>query len=119
MGILLCFSTPYHHNTNGVIERQFRTVRDYINSSLRDRKRSSWVEILPEIEFTLNATFQKSIGCNPAEVIFGRKICRERWYSKEHLQQRIDESEETQEMHETRRIFTVGKMVLIKVEART
>ena len=119
MGILLCFSSPYHHNTNGIIERQFRTVRDYINSSLRDRKRSTWAEILPEIEFTLNATVQKSIGCSPAEVIFGRKICRERWYSKEHLQQRIDESEETQEVHETRRTFNVGEKVLIKVEART
>jgi len=34
MGIKSCFSSSYHHNTNGTVERQFRTIRDYINTSL-------------------------------------------------------------------------------------
>ena len=58
----LCFSRPYHHNTNGQIERQFRTVRDLLNTTLEDRKISDWTEILPEIEFALNSTWQKSIN---------------------------------------------------------
>ena len=33
LGITLYFSSPYHHNTNGMVERQFRTVRDLINAS--------------------------------------------------------------------------------------
>ena len=34
MGIKLYFSSPYHHNTNGTVERQFRTIRDYISTLL-------------------------------------------------------------------------------------
>ena len=75
----LCFSSPYHHNTNGQIERQFRTVRDLLNTTLEDRKISDWTEILPEIEFALNSTWQKSINTSPAEFVFGKKIARENW----------------------------------------
>ena len=72
MGIELIFSSPYHHNTNGMIERQFR-----INASVKGTKQKDWATILPDIEFTMNATFQKAIGRSPAEIIFGRKIRRE------------------------------------------
>ena len=37
VGTTLIFSNPYHHNTNGFTERQFRTIREYINASLKDR----------------------------------------------------------------------------------
>ena len=39
MGTKLFFSSPYHHNTNGIVERQFRTIRDYINSSSNENKK--------------------------------------------------------------------------------
>mgnify|MGYP003543076045 FL=1 len=35
--IQIQYSSPYHHNTNGLIERQFRTIRDFISSSLKDK----------------------------------------------------------------------------------
>ena len=70
-GAKIWFSSPYHHNTNGVVERQFRTIRDYINSTVMDRQQKDWGRILPEIEFTMNATMQKTLGKSPAEVIFG------------------------------------------------
>ena len=58
MGIKLCFSSPYHHNTNSTVERQFRTI----NASLQRNRRSEWSDIIPEIEFTMNATFQKTLA---------------------------------------------------------
>ena len=33
----IVYSSPYHHCTNGIIERQFRTVRDAIHISLKDK----------------------------------------------------------------------------------
>jgi hypothetical protein len=116
MGITLCFSSPYHHNTNGVIERQFRTIRDYINASLREKNGTNWAELIPGIEFAMNATFQKSIGRSPAEVIFGKKIHRERWYGKDELAQ---EGQTTKETITPRREFNIGDEVLVKVESRT
>ena len=34
LDIKLCFSSPYHHNANGQIERQFRIIRHLINATL-------------------------------------------------------------------------------------
>src|SRR5262249_48548589 len=30
IGSVLCLSSPYHHITNGVVERLFRTIREYV-----------------------------------------------------------------------------------------
>jgi len=106
----LCFSSPYHHNTNGQIERQFRTVRDLLNTTLEDRKISDWTEILPEIEFALNSTWQKSINTSPAEFVFGKKIARENWNQQT--------SEKTETKSESKRTFEVGEKVLVRNENR-
>ena len=116
LGITLCFSSPYHHNTNGIIERQFRTVRDFINASLKAKNHKDWAEAIPNIEFTMNATFQKTLGRSPAEEIFGRKICRERWYDNKQLSNKIKEPEE---IYTTLRSFNIGDEVLVKAETRT
>ena len=85
IGADLCFSSPYHHNTNGVVERQFKTIRDYINTILHERRSTEWGELIPDIEFSMNATVQKTLNSSPAEVIFGRRLCRERWLSNEKI----------------------------------
>jgi len=126
--IHLQYSSPYHHNTNGLIERQFRTIRDYMCSSLKEKLRRDWVEILPEIEFTLNATIQKTIGKSPAEVIFGFKITRE-WESgikresnrddiirEVQNKQGIKKDKDKNEFH---REFEIGDKVLMKVDIRS
>jgi len=113
-GITLTFSSPYHHNTNGQIERQFRTMRDMINATLRERRTADWAEILPEIEFTLNATRQKTIGKSPAEIIFGKKISRESWYETDNQKMIREKGKEIP----TKRHFEIGDEVLIKVETR-
>ena len=109
------FSSPYHHNTNGQIERQFRTVRELINATLHERRSSDWAEILPEIEFSLNATLQTTIGMSPAEIIFGRRISREKWDGKNSKTFQYERDQEPI----TRRQFFPGDDVLVKVESRT
>ena len=116
LGTIVQLSSPYHHNTNGIIERQFRTIREYINASLKERTNTDWAEILPEIEFTLNATTQKSIGRSPAEIVFGRKIFREQF----RLQNtEPNNAEGDLENIATRRSFNPGDDVLIVIENRT
>jgi len=77
----IVYSSPYHHSTNGLIERQFRTIRDAIHVSLKDRFYNNWSDLLPEIEFMINSTIQNTIGFSPAEVVYGKKIYRE-WSSR-------------------------------------
>jgi hypothetical protein len=119
MGIAMCFSSPYHHNTNGIVERQFRTIREAINASMKEKKCKDWEEVIPDIEFMMNATFQKSLGRSPAEVIFGRKICRERWYSSNHMLIGEQNERKPDKTYPTKRSFDIGDKVLVKVESRT
>ena len=119
----LIFSSPYHHNTNGVIERQFRTIRDWINATILERKNTNWKELIPEIEYTLNATEQKTIGKSPAEIIYGKKINRSQWYENEEINreqicQTIKEKTEQKEEPITRREVKIGQEVLIRREIR-
>ena len=109
-----CLSSPYHHNTNGLVERQFRTIRDYINASLKDKTKRDWEEIIPDIEFTLNATVQKTTGKSPAQIIFGKNIFKERWYGSGETTAITDPVTTVL----TRRHFQVGDKVLVEKTIR-
>jgi len=76
----LKLSIPYYHNTNYMVEWQFRTIREYINATLKDRNNMSWARLLPDIEFSLNATVQKLIGVSLTEVVFERTSNRSGWF---------------------------------------
>jgi transposase InsO family protein len=108
----IVYSSPYHHNTNGIVERQFRTIRDAINIRMKDETHKDWTEILPEVEFMLNSTIQATIGVSPAEIIFGRKL-RHWWKNTKEEKTR---KEKSISVVETNRTFQVGDKVLIKRE---
>ena len=69
----IIYSSPYHHQANGQIERQFCTVRDWLFCTLKDQLRKNWEDTLQHIEFASNVTTQKSIECSPTEIVFGKK----------------------------------------------
>ena len=79
--------------------------------------KKDWATILPDIEFTMNATKQKTVGKSPAEIIFGRKIYRECW-SQQILETEKQHGEAIETVL-TRRKFKIGDQVLVKVETRT
>ena len=82
--------------------------------SLYGSRRTGWEELIPDIEFTMNATIQKTLGKSPAEVLFGRKICRERWISNKSTREEIPNRE-----YLTKRKFQIGEEVLLKIKTRT
>lgn len=119
----LIFSSPYHHNTNGIVERQFRTIREWINATVQERKNTNWEELLPEIEYTLNATVQKTTERSPAEIVYGKKINRTQWYendgtNRNKIWQEIRDKTDNNKESITRRQVKVGQEVLIKKEIR-
>jgi len=112
----IIYSSPYHHNTNGIIERQFRTIRDAMNIRIKDQAHKDWTEILPEVEFMMNSTIQATTGISPAEMIFGRKL---RHWWKDTKKQSCIKKEKSENTIETKRIFHTGDKVLIKKENAT
>ena len=100
------FSSPYHHSSNGQIERQFRTIRDALSTKMQDGNANDWSELIPEVEFMINATYQKEIKMSPAERVFGRKLKRENF--RPHI-----EDFETNDLKNIRK-FNVGDRVLIR-----
>ena len=61
---------------------------------------------MPEVEYMINATHQKTIDMSPAEVVFGRCLRR-----RNVSNQKIDFNAQ-----ETTRSFNIGDKVLVKKE---
>ena len=74
MGTKLLFSTAYHPQTSGQVER--------VNQILEDMLRAcaisfgmKWEECLSFAEFSYNNSYQASLGMSPFEAQYGRR-CR-------------------------------------------
>lgn len=66
------FSTPYHHETLGTIERNHRVLNEYFRAYLTD---NNWDEHLKNFTFCYNISFNASLQHNytPYELVFARK----------------------------------------------
>jgi hypothetical protein len=74
MDIKLNFSSAYHPQTNGQIERVNQILEDMLRAyALKDNQ--SWDKCLPYAEFSYNNSYQESIKMAPFEFLYGRK-CR-------------------------------------------
>jgi len=124
------FSSPYQHQSNGLVERVIRTVRDVIATSLKGKSlEKNWYELLPRIEFSLNATTQDSTKFSPFEIVFGRKVnihsvvgCHTKTRDEIIAEARIN-SRMTAEKLKTyqnsirsERYFKEGEMVVVRVD---
>lgn len=66
-------STPYHHQTLGIVERNHRVLNEYLRSYIRDDL-SDWDEYLKYFTYCYNITPNTSFDCNfsPFELVFGK-----------------------------------------------
>ena len=134
----IIYSSPYHHSANGLIERQFRTIRDAIQITLKDKKYQNWADAIVDVEFMMNSTIQNSTKYSPAEIVYGKRIYKE-WLTTEnndksiekHIldqdSQRIKLRDEIQKNHKminydenkkTNRVFKIGENVLVKKDLK-
>jgi hypothetical protein len=79
MGTKLHFSTAYHPQIDGQIERTIQTLEDMLRACVLDFS-GSWARyLLPLVEFAHNNSHQASIRMAPYEALYGRK-CRSPLY---------------------------------------
>nr|ABA97503.2 retrotransposon protein, putative, Ty3-gypsy subclass [Oryza sativa Japonica Group] len=74
MGSKLNFSTAYHPQTDGQIERVNQILEDMLRACALDFG-GSWDKNLPYAEFSYNNSYQASLQMAPYEALYGRK-CR-------------------------------------------
>ena len=74
LGINLNFSTAYHPQTDGKIERVNQVLEDMIHMYVMD-KPTKWEDYLHLVEFAYNNGQQASLGMSLCEALYGRR-CR-------------------------------------------
>lgn len=74
LGTKLNFSTAYHPQADGQIERVNQTLEDLLRACVLDFG-GSWEDHTSTVEFSYNNSFQSSIGMAPFEALYGRP-CR-------------------------------------------
>lgn len=72
--ILNAVATP---RANGQIERYNRTVLDALTTKNYGNDERKWDDHLPQVQWGLNNTINKSIGKTPSEVLFGLRLTSE------------------------------------------
>ncbi|CAF1106157.1 unnamed protein product [Didymodactylos carnosus] len=72
MGVIYLYSTPYHPQTNGQIER-YNATMDAKIAALSNERRTNWDEQLPFVTFGYNTSIHATIGQTPFEMMYGRK----------------------------------------------
>lgn len=73
LNISLVHSTAHHHETLGNIERNHRTLNEYLRSYLQGIH-SKWEEFLPFFTYCYNTTPNTSFNCKftPYDLVFGK-----------------------------------------------
>ena len=69
----LNFSTTFHPQTDGQLERVIQIMEDMLRSCVIDYE-GSWDRHIPLVEFVYNNSFQSSIGMSPYDTLYGRKM---------------------------------------------
>ena len=69
----------YHHEANSLAEKANRAVLENLRNLIFDKRYMlngphQWSDLLPLAQRILNASFNSSIGCSPASLLFGENI---------------------------------------------
>ena len=66
----LCFSTPYHPQMDGQIERVNQIIEDMLRAYC-SREPSKWIQYLLVVKFAYNALYKSSIDMTPFKALYG------------------------------------------------
>jgi hypothetical protein len=64
------FTSVYHPQSNGVVERANDKIFSAIKKRLLDDKKGKWADQLPEVIWTLNTTESRATGFTPFRLMY-------------------------------------------------
>ncbi|KAJ1217647.1 hypothetical protein NDU88_005240 [Pleurodeles waltl] len=72
-GVTYQFTTPYHPQSNGLVERFNKTLKGMI-SGLTEAMRRKWDVLLPCLLFAYREVPQNGVGFSPFEILYGHPV---------------------------------------------
>ena len=72
-GVKPIFSTPYHPQANGRVERQHQILKSILKK-LCSSKQRQWHRYLPAVMFSMREIPSDSTGFSPFEILYGRQV---------------------------------------------
>ena len=69
LGTRLVYSAPYHHQSNGQVERANQTLGNFLRAYIKDG--TPWHRNLPMYEFAYNSARHSTTGVEPFRVLYG------------------------------------------------
>jgi hypothetical protein len=81
----------YHHEGNSLAEKANRSVLENLRNLIFDKRYvlngpHQWSDLLPLVQRIMNASFNSSIGCSPASLLFGENVDLDRCLITSHPQ---------------------------------
>jgi hypothetical protein len=71
LGTQAKFSSVYHPQSNGAVERANCLIFSGIKKCLFDQKKGKWVDELPKVIWSYNTTVSRAAGFTPFRLLFG------------------------------------------------
>jgi transposase InsO family protein len=138
LGTQLNFSTTYHPETDGKIERTNQILEDMLRMYVMDQHKC-WEEFFPLVEFAYNNNYQSTIKMAPFEFLYGRpcqtslswdrledrvlvgpEVIQEMEEQMQSIRQRIKEAQDRQksyvDAHHVDHSYEVGDRVFLWVK---
>ena len=87
IGIKAIRTSPYHPQTDGLVERFNKTLKSMLRKVLEGEKRN-WDKMLPYVLFAYREVPQATVGFSPFELLYGREVrgpldvLKEEWIEK-------------------------------------
>ena len=73
LGVKAIRTTPYHPQTDGLVERFNQTLKQMLRKTI-DEEGREWDKLLPYVLFAYREVPQSSTGFSPFELIYGRDV---------------------------------------------
>ncbi|KAB2604721.1 hypothetical protein D8674_040673 [Pyrus ussuriensis x Pyrus communis] len=102
----LLYSTSYHLQTDGQLEKTIQMLEDSVRSSVLQFS-EAWHKWLDLMEFAYNS-FHSSIGMAPFEALYGKSCCTPLCWSEDRQKSLADKNA-------TDRMYNVGDWVFLKL----
>ena len=76
LGTEVLFTSAYYPQTDGQVERVHCTIEQTLMCLLIELnlEQNRWVEVVPFVEFAINASVQDSSGLSPQHLVFGQVL---------------------------------------------